>query len=87
MEKTDITLSFEDEKLDALEFSLRKKGSSVQRRMQEALKNLYEQEVAAPVREYLESKSAPAVRPKRTVRGSKPQAGTPAGELMRKDSE
>ena len=59
----------------------------MQRRMQEALKNLYEQEVAAPVREYLESKSAPAVRPKRTARGSKPQAGTPAGELMRKDSE
>lgn len=87
MEKTDITLSFEDEKLDALEFSLRKKGGSVQRRMQEALKNLYEQEVAAPVREYLESKSAPAVRPKRTARGSKPQTDTPAGELMRKAGE
>ena len=49
MQKKDITLTFEDEKLDALEFSLKKKGSSVQRRMQEALKNLYEQEVAAPV--------------------------------------
>ena len=51
MQKKDITLTFEDEKLDALEFSLKKKGSSVQRRMQEALKDLYEQEVAAPVRE------------------------------------
>ena len=51
MQKKDITLTFEDEKLDALEFSLKKKGSSVQRRMQEALKGLYEQGVAAPVRE------------------------------------
>ena len=42
MQKKDITLTFEDEKLDALEFSLKKKGSSVQRRMQEALKNLYD---------------------------------------------
>ena len=67
MQKKDITLTFEDEKLDALEFSLKKKGSSVQRRMQEALKNLYEQEVAAPVREYLDSKSAPAAKPRRPV--------------------
>lgn len=74
MQKKEITLTFEDEKLDALEFSLKKKGSSVQRRMQEALKNLYEQEVAAPVREYLDSKSAPAVKPRRPVKPSKPQA-------------
>ena len=74
MQKKDITLTFEDEKLDALEFSLKKKDSSVQRRMQEALKNLYEQEVAAPVREYLDSKSAPAAKPRRPVKPSKPQA-------------
>ena len=73
MQKKDITLTFEDEKLDALEFSLKKKGSSVQRRMQEALKDLYEQEVAAPVREYLDSKTAPAVKPRRPVKPSRPQ--------------
>ena len=80
MQKKDITLTFEDEKLDALEFSLKKKGSSVQRRMQEALKNLYEQEVAAPVREYLDSKAAPAaVKPKRPVKPAapKPQSSEP----------
>ena len=74
MQKKDITLTFEDEKLDAMEFSLKKKGSSVQRRMQEALKNLYEQEVAAPVREYLDSKTAPAAKPRRPVKPSRPQA-------------
>ena len=74
MQKKDITLTFEDEKLDALEFSLKKKGSSVHRRMQEALKDLYEQEVAAPVREYLDSKTAPAAKPRRPVRPSRPQA-------------
>ena len=80
MQKKDITLTFEDEKLDALEFSLKKKGSSVQRRMQEALKDLYEQEVAAPVREYLDSKAAPAaVKPKRPVKPAapKPQSSEP----------
>ena len=93
MQKKDITLTFEDEKLDALEFSLKKKGISVQRRMQEALKNLYEQEVAAPVREYLDSKSAPAVKPRRPVKPSKPQAaGTfsaiaPPAEVTGKDGD
>ena len=53
---------------------LKKKGSSVQRRMQEALKALYEQEVTAPVREYLDSKTAPAAKPRRPVKPSRPQA-------------
>lgn len=72
MEKRNITLTLEEEKLDALEFSLKKKGSSVQRSMQEALNLLYEQEVAAPVREYLESRSASATKPKRSARSAKP---------------
>ena len=42
--------------------------------MQEALKNLYEQEVAAPVREYLDSKAAPAAKPRRPVKPPRPQA-------------
>ena len=41
MKKVNITLTFDDDKLDALEFSLRKEHSSVQARMDDALKQLY----------------------------------------------
>jgi len=59
MKKTEIVLIFGEEKLEALEFSLRKERSSVQKKMDEALKNLYEQSVPEAVREYLDRKEAP----------------------------
>ena len=80
MKKINISITFEDEKLDALEFSLKKENSSAQERMEDALKNLYEKTVPEPVREYLESKTAPAVpKPKRPMKPTahKPQP-TPA---------
>lgn len=79
MKKVNITLTFEDEKLDALEFSLKKENASVQAKMDEALRQLYEETVPGPVREYLDSKSAPsgASRP-RPKRPAKPSAPKPA---------
>ena len=69
MKKIEISLSFEEEKLEALEFSLRKEKSSVQRKMQEELAALYEKTVPEAVREYLERKSVPVrERPRRTER-------------------
>ena len=65
MKKVNITLAFDDEKLDALEFSLRKENTSVQAKMDEALRQLYEKTVPEPVREYLDSKAAPAPKAKR----------------------
>ena len=69
MKKISITISFEDEKLDALEFSLRKENTSVQAKMDEALRQLYERTVPEPVREYLDSRATPPSvsrpRPKR----------------------
>ena len=62
MAKTEITLTFEEEKLDALEFCLRKENSTVKKRMDEAL---YEQSVPGPVREYLDSKAALTSRSRR----------------------
>ena len=79
MKKVNITLTFDDDKLDALEFSLRKEHSSVQARMDDALKQLYEQTVPEAVREYLDSKTVPAAKPKRTPKTAKPQ--TVATEL------
>lgn len=79
MKKVNITLTFDDDKLDALEFSLKKENSSVQSRMEDALRQLYEKTVPEPVREYLDSKTVPAAKPKRTPKAAKPQ--TVATEL------
>ena len=70
MEETNITINFDAAKMDALEFTLRKQRSSVQRRMAEMLQQLYEAEVPEAVREYVDSKSAPAARPRRPAKAS-----------------
>ena len=80
MKKENLTISFESEQLAALEFSLKKKNTSVQAQLEELLKCLYESEVPEPVREYLDSKAAPAaVKPKRPVKPAapKPQSSEP----------
>ena len=69
MQKTNITLTFDDEKLDALEFSLKKEGSTtVQAWLEKSLAELYEQTVPQPLREYLDRRAAPPPRPKRPSR-------------------
>lgn len=45
MEKIEITLAFDGEKLDALEYALRKERTTVQKQMDEALRQLYEAKV------------------------------------------
>ena len=69
LESKNITIGFDAAKLDALEFVLRKQRSSVQR-MEEVLQQLYESEVPEAVREYVDSKSAPAARPRRPAKAS-----------------
>ena len=73
MKKENVTISFESEQLAALEFSLKKKNTSVQAQLEELLKCLYEAEVPEPVREYLDSRAAPAARPLRTTSPPKRQ--------------
>lgn len=58
MQKTEITLSFDGEKLDALEFYLKKENTTVQKRMNEALTELYERIIPEAVREFLDRKGA-----------------------------
>lgn len=65
MKKVNIALSFDEDKLSALEFSLKKEGSSVQARLEETLGQLYERTVPDAVREYLDSRAVPAPRPRR----------------------
>lgn len=77
MDKAEIKLSFDGEKMEALVFYLKKENTNVQSRMDEALRQLYEQTVPEPVREYLDAKAAPAARPKRPSRPSQPKAAAP----------
>lgn len=79
MKKATITVTFDEEKLGALEFSLKKEGSSVQARLEQTLGQLYERAVPAPVREYLDSRAAPAPRPKRP-RPAPKERPAPSGE-------
>ena len=76
MEKNEITLSFDSEKMEARVFYLKKENTTVQKKMDEALRLFYEQTVPEPLREYLDAKSAPA-RPKRPSRPSQPKPDAP----------
>lgn len=76
MEKSEITLSFDSERMRALTIYLKAENSTVQEKMDEAMRQLYEKTVPEPVREYLEIISAPQ-RPKRPPRPSQPKTTPP----------
>ena len=80
MSKTEITLSFDEEKLAALEFSLKKEHVTVQKKLEQTLEQLYEQAVPAPLREYLDSRAAPAPRPRRPSRPAPKERPAASGE-------
>ena len=84
MQKTEITLSFDGEKLDALEFYLKKENATVQKRMNEALTELYEDTVPEAVREFLDRKAPPPPRPKRPAR---PNAEKPPEKAPRPEGQ
>lgn len=84
MSKVNITISFDAEKLSALDFCLEKENDSAQKRMEKALAELYEKTVPEALREYVDSKTAPAAaKPKRPARQSapKPQTAPPKPTL------
>ena len=68
MKKAHINVAFDEEKLSALEFSLKKKGSSIQAELAQTLAQLYAQTVPQPVREFLDNRAALQTRPRRPVR-------------------
>lgn len=72
MEKVILSLSIADEKLEAMEIFLKKQNSSVQKKMEEALKKLYEEVVPEPVREFVDAKTGG--KPKRPAPPLKPKS-------------
>jgi len=74
MEKTELTVSIEPERLDALNYFLSQDGSSAQKELERMLTELYETKVPENTRGYIDSKIAPP-RPKRPPRpAAKPKA-------------
>lgn len=83
MGKTTITLPFDEDKLDALEIFLKKDGTSVQKKLEEALKKLYEEVVPEAVREFMDAKSGG--KPKRQTAPSKTKTGPKSKTEPRKE--
>ena len=87
MEKTELTLSMDSEKMDALVY-LKKENATVQGKMDDALRQLYESAVPEAVREFLDAKSAPPPKPKRPARPSQPKATViPAAQVKEVEGE
>lgn len=54
MQKITVTLSFDDERLRALDAYLKMENTTVQKKLEEAMSKLYEDTVPKPVQEYLD---------------------------------
>ena len=72
MEKTELTVSMESERLEALRYFLAAKNKrSPQKELQRALEELYETYVPAETRAYLDARCRPDSGRRRRPRGSK----------------
>jgi len=94
MSMISISISFDEEKLAALDFSLAKENSTAQKRMEQALDELYEKTVPEALREYVNSKSAPVTKPKRPAKQPAPKPhsapakpGLPPAAPMKEDDK
>lgn len=63
MKKATLTLTFEKEKLNALEFYMEKKDAELQNELSDAIQKLYEKYVPQPTREYIEDRIAKETKP------------------------
>lgn len=69
MKKAALTLTFEKEKLNALEFYMEKKDAELQNELFNTIQKLYEKYVPQPTREYIEDRIAKETKP---IKAKKP---------------
>jgi hypothetical protein len=83
MKNATITISFEQDKLKALQFYADKKDANLQGELDDFLQKLYEKYVPAQTRDYIESLMEQA--PMKSKRPSKPSSSTSstAGDTAR----
>ncbi len=74
MQKVNITLALDDWKLQALEYYLKEQNTTVQKKLDEAMGQLYEQTVPEVVRQFVEGVNRTKAKPKHTAPTAKPQA-------------
>lgn len=70
MKKTNLTISFESEKLDALTYCIGKKDIDLQDELADTIQKMYEKHVPQPTREYIEdklSRESTSKKPQKTV--------------------
>lgn len=84
MNKIDVTISIDDDKLNAMTHYLKKKNTTPLKELAKTLDTLYEQTVPEEVREYIESRSAPASRPKPKP-APKPATAVTTAKEVKKD--
>lgn len=72
MSKKTITISFDEEKLNALKMYLGQKNTQAEKELEKALETLYTKTVPAGVREFIKMKSCTA--PKPAEKSQKPKA-------------
>jgi predicted transcriptional regulator YdeE len=72
MKNTNLTVSFDTEKLDALTYHMGKKDADLQTELKDTVQKLYEKYVPQATREYIDDKlsreTAEKPKPKRPVR-------------------
>ncbi len=74
MQKVNITLILDDWKLRALDYYLKQQNSTVQKKLDEAMGQLYEQMVPEVVRQFVEGVNGTKPKPKHPAPTAKPQA-------------
>lgn len=91
MEKIELKVTMEPERLDALRYFLSvKEKSTPEKELQRALDQLYEKCVPAEMREYLDSKCKPSAsrpRPRRSARVKQGSLEQPAGTIVVSEQE
>lgn len=74
MKKVNITISYDEEKLNALRLYLEQKGVHTEDELSKALDTLYSKTVPAGVREFIELRSGNAPAKQTVLKPKKPKA-------------
>lgn len=87
MGKKTITISFDEEKLNALKMYLTQKNMQAEKELEKALETLYTKTVPFGVREFIDMKSGSAPKPAEKSRKSKPASVSAVGVPNKVDGD
>ncbi len=82
MKKANVTITFEKEKLDALQYYLGKKEIDLANELVETIAKLYEKHVPGSTREYIEDRLIKEAKPETAAKTEKPLSGVLANPML-----